>query len=264
VQGTRILLCDDDRQTRWSLATVLRRDGLQVTEAADGEEGIRFLLRSQFELLITDVCMPGLGGFGLYAAIRFGETPELAWAHQMPVIFMSGQAPPRELAQALDSGVDDFLQKPCDPEEFKARVRAAVRRAKIIKGPRARTHGDIADFGVGALAQAFHLSGRTGRVRIQGGSHSAFLDFRRGQVTHAQFEDVGSEFKGTDAALRALSIEDGIFEVEPVPDAAPRTIFEETPALLLRAAALRDERRKLEEPTTDPVVHSVPPARHSA
>ena len=48
----------------------------------------------------------------------------------MPIMFLSGQVSTRELSQALDAGADEFLEKPVDPEEFKARVRAVLRRAR--------------------------------------------------------------------------------------------------------------------------------------
>lgn len=247
LQGSRILLLDDDRETRWALATVLRREGAQVTEASDGEEGLRFLLRNRYDLCVTDVCMPGLGGFGLYAALRYGDGPELAWAQSLPVMLLSGKVPSRELVAALDAGVDDILEKPCDPEELKARVRAVLRRAKLLAGPRARTHGDLADFGMTALAQALHLGGRSARVCVQSGPAAAVLDFQRGQIGHAQYEDLGSEFRGEDAAIRALALDDGVFEILPVPESSPRTVFEDTPGLLLRAAALRDETGEIEK-----------------
>ncbi|MCE9636487.1 MAG: response regulator [Planctomycetes bacterium] len=241
MQGARILLLDDDRETRWALATVLRREGAQVTEAQDGEEGLRFLMRAQFDLCISDVCMPGLGGFGLYAAIRFGGTPELAWATSLPMILISGQVPMRDLAHALDSGVDDFLKKPFEPEELKARTRAALRRAKLIRGSKARTSGDLSDFGMAALAQALHLAGRSARISVQNGPVAAVLDFNRGQLAHATFEDLGSEFRGDEAAIRALGIEHGVFEILPVQESGPRTVFLDTPSIMLRAATLHDE-----------------------
>ena len=241
MQGSHILLIDDDREIRWALAAILRREGAQVTEGADGEEGLRFLMRGAFDLLITDVCMPGLGGFGLYATLRFGEGPDLDWARTLPVILMSGKVTPRDLAHALDSGVDDVFEKPCDPEEFKARVRAALRRAKLVRGSRARTHGDLSDFGMSALAQALHLSGRSARLSLQSSSASAMLDFHGGQITHARLDVFGAEYRGEEAAIRALGLDDGVFEILKLPDSAPRTVFEDTSALLLRAAAFDDE-----------------------
>ena len=241
MQGAKILLLDDDRETRWALATVLRREGGQVTEGGDGEEGMRFLLRARYDLCISDVCMPALGGYGLYAALRYGASPDLEWARTMPVLLISGKVAPRDLAQALDAGVDDFIEKPCDPEEFKARVRAVLRRSKLMYGPKTRTHGSLGDFGMASLAQAIHLGGRTARVSVQTHTTHAIVDFHRGQISHAQYEEMGGSLRGEEAAVRGLALEDGLFEILPVPESAARSVFEDTPGLLLRAATLRDE-----------------------
>jgi two-component system OmpR family response regulator/two-component system alkaline phosphatase synthesis response regulator PhoP len=240
VQGARILVIDDDRETRWTLATVLRREGAAVTEASNGEEGLRVLLQAQHDLIVSDVCMPGLGGFGLFAALRFSSSTELDACRAIPVILLSGQVPSRDLAQALDAGVDDIMEKPADPAEFKSRVRAALRRARMSV-PKARTHGDLADFGMASLAQALHHGARSVRVELQSGSVLATLDFRSGQIGHALYEEPGVEFRGDDAAVRALCLANGVFQLLPLPDTSPHTVFTETSVLLLRAAAHADE-----------------------
>jgi DNA-binding response OmpR family regulator len=241
MQGARILLLDDDRETRWALATVLRREGAQVTEAVNGEEGLRLLARGSYDLCISDVCMPSLGGFGVFAALRFGQTPELETSCETPIFLLSGRVSGRELAQALDAGVEEFLEKPPDPEEFKARVRAILRRQRQFGAPRGRTCGEVSDLGMAGLVQALHCAARSARLEIQSGRVTAILDFQRGELANARFEDPVSEVTGEEAAVRALGIEEGRFEVLPVPETTPRTVFEPTDALLLRAATRVDE-----------------------
>lgn len=241
MQGAKILLLDDDRETRWAVATVLRREGATVTEGSDGEEGLRHILRMPFDLCVTDVCMPGLGGFGLYATVRLGDQPELEKCRNMPFILASGKLPPRELAQALDSGADDVIEKPFEPEELKARVRAALRRARLLGNTRTRTRGDLADFGMTSLVQAMHLGGRSARLVVESGAASAVVDLHRGQIAHATCFDVEGEHRGATAAIRALGLGFGVFELVALPDPAPHTVFEDTAGLLLRAATLYDE-----------------------
>jgi DNA-binding response OmpR family regulator len=241
VKGTRILLLEDDRETRWALATVLRREGCRVTEAANGEEGVRFLARSPFDLCISDVCMPGMGGFGFFAAVRFGDSAELAGRKATPILLLSGKASTRELAQALDAGVDDFMEKPIDPEEFKSRIRAVLRRARATTAPSARTSGDLADFSTGALSQALHNAGRSARLKIQSGAITALLDFQRGAIRNATIDGPAVEARGDAAAVEALGIERGTFELLPIPESVPTTVFIDTPSLMLRAATRTDE-----------------------
>ena len=209
MQGTRILLLEDDRETRWALATVLRREGCRVTEGVNGEEGLKALARSGFDLCITDVCMPGMGGFGFFAAVRFGEDPQLAARKSMPMLMLSGKVPTRELAQALDAGVDEFMEKPVDPEEFKARVRALLRRARAAAAAPARTGGDLADFGMSALAQTMSMTGHTGRLRVQSGPITAILDFQKGTIRNATIQGPAIEAKGDAAAIEALGMQHG-------------------------------------------------------
>lgn len=241
MQGAKILVIDDDRETRWTLGMVLRREGAQVTEAADGEEGLRCLIRSPYDLIVSDVCMPGLGGFGLFAALRFGDGPELEASRVTPIILLSGRVPTRDLSQALDAGVDDIMEKPADPEEFKARVRQSLRRARTLATPRARTHGDLADFGMPALTQALHMAARTVRVVVQAGFVSATLDFHRGRIGNATYEAPEGDLRGDDAATRTLALTQGTFQFIPLPESSPKTVFADTESLLLRAAALADE-----------------------
>lgn len=238
---TRILLLEDDNDTRWALATVLRRDGYQVTEAADGELGLRFLSRGTFDLLISDVCMPGLGGFGVFAALRFGEGDQYGEHRDMPVMLTSGRVTSQELARALDAGVDEFIEKPVDPDEFKARVRAVLRRAQAVAAPSARTSGDLADFGMAALAQALHLAGRSARLKVVSGKLSALLDFHLGEIVHAVHERPGHERRGDLAAVEALAIAEGTFEIKAIPESGPRTVTRDTPSLILRSATHADE-----------------------
>lgn len=259
MQGAKILLLDDDREIRWTLATVLRREGAQVVEATNGEEGLRFLMRQSFDLCVTDVCMPGLGGFGVFAALRFGEAPELAQARATPVMILSGRVPPAELAQAMEAGVDDFLQKPPDPEVFKARVRAILKRTKTVAGPRGRTNGDVADLGGACVVvEALHRAGRTARLRIVAGKRSAVLDFHAGEIRNAEMDDLGAEHRGDDAALRALSMNEGRFEVVRVPDTTPRTVFVGTADLLRRAAEAEEDTGPAEAAAPAPAAESRP------
>jgi DNA-binding response OmpR family regulator len=241
VQGTRILLLEDDRETRWALATVLRREGCRVTEAQNGEEGLRFLVRNAYDLCISDVCMPGMGGFGFFAAVRFGDNPELLPRRSMPIMLLSGKVPTRELAQALDAGVDEFLEKPVDPEEFKARVRAVLRRSRASNGPTSRTCGDLADFNMTSIAQTLNMSGRNARLKVQSGLVTALLDFQRGNIVNASVEGPAVESKGDSAAIDALGIATGTFEILQIPESVPHTVFVDTPSLMLRAATRTDE-----------------------
>jgi len=262
VKGARILLLDDNREARWPLARVLRAEGAEVTEADDGTDGLKLLERHGFDLIIADVCMPELGGFGLFSRLRFGDGKEKLPYRDVPVVLVTGEISRGELARGLEAGLDDFIAKPVDLDEFRARVRAVLRRARATARPHARTQGDLRDFGISALAQALALSGHSGRLTIRSGRAFGVLDFHRGHVVHAHCTASGYDRQGEEAALRVLALEQGSFELEPVPASAPRTVFGDTQALILRHATHADESvfgsrsaaGANPPPTTDPVV----------
>ncbi len=242
MNGARILLLDDNREARWPLARVLRAEGARVTEADDGSDGLRLLERASFDLVIADVCMPQLGGFGLFSKLRFGsgDGDPLPF-RDLPIILITGQVSRSELARGMDAGLDDFVPKPVDLDEFRARVRAAVRRGRAEARPRTRTHGDLADLSLSALAQALHLGNSSLRVCLRSGTAYGVLDFQRGRIAHASYTARGYQVQGDEAAMLVLVADEGTFEIEPLPDTAPRTVFSDTQTVLLRAAAQADE-----------------------
>jgi CheY-like chemotaxis protein len=105
-----VLIIDDDPATRLLCSVSLELAGLRVLEAADGERG---LARARFErpdLVLTDVRMPGLDGFQLADALRRDER-----THEIPLIFLSGEATPADEARALAAGALAYMTKPFDP-----------------------------------------------------------------------------------------------------------------------------------------------------
>jgi CheY-like chemotaxis protein len=105
-----VLIIDDDPATRLLCSISLELAGHRVLEAADGERG---LARARFErpdLVLTDVRMPGLDGFQLADALRRDER-----THEIPLIFLSGEATPADEARALAAGALAYMTKPFDP-----------------------------------------------------------------------------------------------------------------------------------------------------
>lgn len=118
----RVLLVDDDRTIREHLAGVLKRSGLDVHAAADGDKAVRSIEASTPDLVILDVMMPVMDGREALRRIREGHD----W---LPVILLTQVGESFERAAALDEGADDYLNKPFDPQELLARVRAVLRRS---------------------------------------------------------------------------------------------------------------------------------------
>jgi DNA-binding response OmpR family regulator len=124
----RILLVDDETAITANLAPFLERTGFEVDVAADGEAALRKVSSFSPNLIILDVMMPKLDGREVLRRLRGADD----WT---PVILLTQVGDSSERAMALQEGADDYLNKPFDPHELVARVRAVLRRARPGRPP---------------------------------------------------------------------------------------------------------------------------------
>ncbi|MFH0784273.1 MAG: response regulator [Pseudomonadota bacterium] len=121
-----ILFVDDEETIRKSFARELEVEGFSVTTAADGSEGISLLENGHFDLLITDLVMPGIDGFAVLKAAK-------KLAPTISVIILTGYGDMRSAIDALRLGADDFTQKPCEVEELVFRIRACLEKRNLLQ-----------------------------------------------------------------------------------------------------------------------------------
>lgn len=132
-QDTRhILLVDDEEAITDQLAPFLERAGFAVTVASDGQEALHRVEESAFDLIVLDVLMPRLDGRETLRRLREAGN----WT---PVVLLTKIGSPGERAMALDEGADDYLNKPFEPYELAARIRAVLRRSR--RGARSLASG---------------------------------------------------------------------------------------------------------------------------
>jgi signal transduction histidine kinase/DNA-binding response OmpR family regulator len=112
-----ILLVDDNADLREYAARLLRTRGWTVRTATDGREALELARRQPFDLVLSDVMMPGLDGFGLLRALRADIATSTT-----PVILLSARAGEESRVEGLDAGADDYLVKPFSAQELLARV----------------------------------------------------------------------------------------------------------------------------------------------
>ena len=122
----RVLVVDDNADLRDYIARLLTQAGCEVVTAADGQAAVALLHRSRPDLLITDVMMPRLDGFGLLRAVRAQEQ-----FRDLPVIMLSARAGEEAKLEGLDAGADDYLTKPFSARELIARVSANIKLARL-------------------------------------------------------------------------------------------------------------------------------------
>jgi len=120
---SKVLLVDDENAITTNLAPFLERAGYIVAIAADGEEALHKVSSFNPDLIIMDVLMPKLDGREALRRLRQDDN----W---IPVILLTQVGEAAERAMALEEGADDYLNKPFDPHELVARIRAVLRRAR--------------------------------------------------------------------------------------------------------------------------------------
>jgi putative two-component system response regulator len=118
----RILIVDDDSSARCALATLLRREGFEVSDASDGEAALAQCALFRPDLILLDIVMPGMTGFEVCRRVK--ATPE---TRLTPVVLITGLSATEDRIKGINAGADDFLSKPIDFNELLARTRSLLR-----------------------------------------------------------------------------------------------------------------------------------------
>lgn len=139
----RILLVDDEHSVQTLLSYPLRKDGYHVTSATDGHEALERFGESRFDLVILDLMLPKLDGVEVCRQLRRRS--------QVPIIMLTAKGSETDKVAGLEVGADDYITKPFSMREFRSRVKAALRRSRMVGDfPEEGSidHGDLKiDFG---------------------------------------------------------------------------------------------------------------------
>ena len=127
VSGMSLLVVDDDEMNRFTLARRLTRDGFpNLAMAGNGVEALAAMRQDKFDLILLDIMMPELDGFGVLEGMK--ADPSLAG---IPVIVISANDDTANFVRAIELGAVDYLTKPFDPVLLRARVRACLERRAL-------------------------------------------------------------------------------------------------------------------------------------
>ena len=121
--GAKVLVVDDDRAIRESLARALELDGYDVELAADGAAALAAIGAARPDVAVVDVMMPNIDGLTLCRVLR-------AERDRLPILMLTARTETSDRVAGLDAGADDYLAKPFDLAELQARLRALLRRTK--------------------------------------------------------------------------------------------------------------------------------------
>jgi len=118
----RLLLVEDDRALAEGIRTALKPEGYTVDWLQDGASALHALSHESFELVLLDLGLPRLDGIELLKQLRGAANP-------VPVLVLTARDATSDRIAGLDAGADDYLVKPFDVAELKARLRALLRRS---------------------------------------------------------------------------------------------------------------------------------------
>jgi two-component system, cell cycle response regulator len=124
----RLLAIDDSPLIHRLLNARLKRERLEIHHANNGEEGIAKAIELLPDVILLDIDMPGKDGFQVLHSLK-----EDSRTHDIPVIFVSGSCSTEQKVHALEMGAIDFVTKPFELAELRARVRSAIRMHQLIR-----------------------------------------------------------------------------------------------------------------------------------
>ncbi|MCL4147450.1 UNVERIFIED_CONTAM: hypothetical protein GTU68_057854 [Idotea baltica] len=157
VKAQTVLLVEDDRGLRESLATVLSYQGLTILQSESAEDGLLQVAEHDPDLLVLDVNLPGQDGLHMLRQLR-----QSGDARQ--VLLLTARHEVADRVAGLDAGADDYLPKPFALDELLARVRALLRRAESL-GPTSTSLITVGDVTIDTSARRVNV--QDGRVEVE-------------------------------------------------------------------------------------------------
>jgi len=220
----RILVVEDDPDTQQMLSMILGSEGYEVLAAVNGPLALEMLRKMGPDLVLLDWMLPGMDGLEVCRRAR-----EIS---AVPIIMLTAKTASHDRVAGLDTGADDYVAKPFEPEELLARIRAHLRRAQLA--------GD-------GLQRDKPI--QIGELRLEPASHEAFRNGEPVQLTRLEFNLL---YTMAQRAGKVLTREDIL-----------RLVWGENEAIDLRGidAHIRRLRSKVEDDPNNPkriqTVHGV-------
>ncbi len=148
----RVLLVDDEPLIVKGLRFSLEQDGYDVEAAADGEEAVSKFFGGQFDLVLLDVMLPKLSGTEVCQRIRERSN--------VPIIMLTAKGEDMDKILGLDYGADDYMTKPFNVLEVKARIKSVMRRTQSVAVPEEKKIIRVRDMEVNLINRSVTLAGR--------------------------------------------------------------------------------------------------------
>ncbi len=124
-----ILVADDDRHTRLLLRAILEAENYTVFTAENGEAALEIMDKEHIDLVVLDIMMPQMDGYEFTKTLRGS-------GNNLPILMVSAKHLPADKRKGFIVGTDDYITKPIDEEEMLLRIKALLRRARIVNEQR--------------------------------------------------------------------------------------------------------------------------------
>lgn len=188
-----ILICDDEADIVSALEIYLSSEGYGVYRAENGEEALKIIRENEIHLLLLDIMMPVKNGLQ--------TVHELRQSSNIPVIMITAKSEDADKILGLNLGADDYITKPFNPMEVRARVRSQLRRYMQL--------GAGTDAGIDYILIV-------GGIRLDERSHTVTLDGENVALTPTQYEILRYFMKNTDKILTPADIYRAVWNEEPL------------------------------------------------
>lgn len=137
----KILVVEDDANTRRLMEKVLSQAGYEPIPACDGVEALEILDKKHVDLILLDIMMPRMDGYEFTEILRGSEM-----MREIPILMVTAKETPADKRKGFIIGTDDYMTKPVDEEEMVLRIAALLRRSRIVNERRLIVGGTLLDY----------------------------------------------------------------------------------------------------------------------
>jgi DNA-binding response OmpR family regulator len=191
---TRVLLIDDDRRHSELLRAYCKRFGIEVDCAYDAGEGLRKLARTEPDLLLLDIMLPGRDGFDVCREVRKSSN--------IPIIMLTARGDVIDRVSGLELGADDYVGKPFEPRELVARIQSILRR---VAAPEDVKRLCFEGLEIDREARAVKVDGNP--VELTSMEYELLLVLARNHGRKLSRDEILSALRGIDAAILTRSVD---------------------------------------------------------
>ncbi|MFJ5789895.1 response regulator transcription factor [Lysinibacillus sp. NPDC093197] len=135
----KILIVEDDTNTRKLMCAVLKQNGFEAYGAEDAFVALKLMDKQHVDLVVVDLMMPNMDGYELTRLLR------LSWEH-LPILMVTAKQEPEDKRKGFLVGTDDYMTKPIDEQEMILRIKALLRRSKIASEHRLSVGQVVLDY----------------------------------------------------------------------------------------------------------------------